>query len=250
MSSISRPQGAGLVLPSGAAPRGLALPAGRGLAGAGMELRRYRAEDREAVRRVACDNGFLGRPIDAAFSDRALFAAIFIDPYLDSYPDWAFVALHEGAVVGYLTAAVGNRYVGPQIFAGYRGFRRFLRIRREAPCSADAAFLDWLILRSWRERVRRPATPVHMHYGIRAPYRGRRLAHRLWGAFEAELRRRGIPCYYGEMVTDRPEQVIRVYHRYGLSLYDRTRSTMFAHMDDRPVWTLCMTKCLAEEGAE
>ena len=37
-------------------------------------IREYRPSDREAVRRLCCDTGFLGEPIDPVYEDRELFA--------------------------------------------------------------------------------------------------------------------------------------------------------------------------------
>jgi hypothetical protein len=37
-------------------------------------IRSYRASDREAVRELCCETGFLGEPIDPVYEDRQLFA--------------------------------------------------------------------------------------------------------------------------------------------------------------------------------
>jgi len=39
-------------------------------------IRGYRTLDREAVRKLCCDTGFLGEPIDPVYEDRELFAAL------------------------------------------------------------------------------------------------------------------------------------------------------------------------------
>jgi hypothetical protein len=39
-----------------------------------FEIRRFQASDREAIRRLCCDTGFLGNPIDPVFEDREIFA--------------------------------------------------------------------------------------------------------------------------------------------------------------------------------
>lgn len=68
-------------------------------------VRPYQPDDRESVCNICCDNGYLGQPIDTAFADRDFFSAVFIEPYLDYCADWAFVAEHNGMIVGYLVAA-------------------------------------------------------------------------------------------------------------------------------------------------
>jgi hypothetical protein len=37
-------------------------------------IRGYRSSDRETVRKLCCDTGFLGEPIDPVYEDRELFA--------------------------------------------------------------------------------------------------------------------------------------------------------------------------------
>jgi hypothetical protein len=81
-----------------------------------------------------------------------------------------------------------------------------------------------------------------MHFCIQSAYRGRFLAQRLWNAFECKLRAHGIDHYYGEVITLKPCQISTVYRRYGLSLYDQKPSSMFAHVEKREVWSICMSK--------
>jgi hypothetical protein len=51
---------------------------------AGDVIRLYRPSDRDAVRRLCCETGYLGKAIDPVFEDRELFA-----DYLTSfYTDW------------------------------------------------------------------------------------------------------------------------------------------------------------------
>ncbi|MEJ2699910.1 MAG: hypothetical protein P8Z70_09665 [Desulfuromonadales bacterium] len=44
-----------------------------------VRIRRFRQSDREAIRRICCDTGFLGAPIDAIYQDRELFADLLTD---------------------------------------------------------------------------------------------------------------------------------------------------------------------------
>src|SRR6478736_6510640 len=73
----------------------------------GFQVRKYRPSDRESVRALCCDTGFLGKPIDPVFEDRELFADFLTDYYLKHEPDSAFVVLAGCTVKGYL---LGSRY--------------------------------------------------------------------------------------------------------------------------------------------
>src|SRR5579883_1462107 len=67
-----------------------------------VRIRAYQKSDREAICRLCCDTGFLGRPVDSLFADRDLFAELFTRPYLDHEPEWGMVVEADGKVVGYL----------------------------------------------------------------------------------------------------------------------------------------------------
>ena len=56
-----------------------------------VTIRPYRADDREGVRRVCADTGFLGTPIDPVFEDRELFADYLTSYYTDREPESTLV---------------------------------------------------------------------------------------------------------------------------------------------------------------
>ncbi len=61
-----------------------------------VKIRRYEARDRDAVRWLCCQTGFLGKPIDPVFEDRELFADYLTSYYTDIEPESSFVLEHEG----------------------------------------------------------------------------------------------------------------------------------------------------------
>ena len=56
-----------------------------------VHIRKFCGSDREAVRQLCCDTGFLGQPIDPVFEDRELFANYLTRYYTDAEPEAAFV---------------------------------------------------------------------------------------------------------------------------------------------------------------
>ncbi|MEY2555814.1 MAG: hypothetical protein QOF93_958, partial [Verrucomicrobiota bacterium] len=50
-------------------------------------IRSYRKTDRDAVRRLCCQTGFLGTPIDPVYEDRQLFADFLTTYYTDWEPE-------------------------------------------------------------------------------------------------------------------------------------------------------------------
>ncbi len=65
-------------------------------------IRSYRESDREAVRRLCCQTGFLGEPIDPVYEDRQLFADFLTTYYTDHEPESSFVLEVDGEIRGYL----------------------------------------------------------------------------------------------------------------------------------------------------
>jgi 8-oxo-dGTP pyrophosphatase MutT (NUDIX family) len=65
-------------------------------------IRSYRATDRAAVRRLCCETGFLGEPIDPVYEDHELFADFLTSYYTDHEPESSFVLEVEGELRGYL----------------------------------------------------------------------------------------------------------------------------------------------------
>ena len=63
-------------------------------------IRSYRASDREAVRHLCCQTGFLGQPIDPVYEDRELFADFLTTYYTDHEPESSFVIERDGELFG------------------------------------------------------------------------------------------------------------------------------------------------------
>ena len=67
-----------------------------------LVIRSYRASDREAVRQLCCQTGFLGEPIDPVYEDHELFADFLTTYYTDHEPESSFVLELGGEISGYL----------------------------------------------------------------------------------------------------------------------------------------------------
>src|SRR5476649_1308532 len=114
-------------------------------------IRSYTPADREVVRRLCCETGFLGQPIDPVFEDRELFANFLTGYYTDWEPESAFVLEVNGEVRGYL---LGSRR--PHLQQTYniyqntglllRGIFRYFRYNQ-----ASRRFVHWIIFQGWRE---------------------------------------------------------------------------------------------------
>ena len=133
-------------------------------------VRRYVASDREAVRRICVDTGYMGDPVGWLWADRASFADLFTSWYTDHEPGSAFVADCDGRVVGYLLGCRDTRRVGPPTRVLRRHLRRGVLLR---PGTAGVLWRSMADIA--RDRVRgRPVPtgfvddrwPAHLHIDL------------------------------------------------------------------------------------
>lgn len=212
----------------------------------GFGIRPYRNADRAKIRHICCETGFLGNPIDAIFCDRELFADLMVNPYLDYAEDWAYVATHNGRVVGYLLGAPPSfdRYL---VYAGSAATLRML-LKSVSGAYAhhprSSQFVEWLLTHSFRERPRRPRQAAHMHFNVLPGFRGYGLVRCLWRAFEERLRKTDHPRYYGKLFSCKNHHPEHAYQRYGLGVHDRVKTTIFAGSVSEEVFNICVAKDL------
>src|SRR3954465_972717 len=88
-------------------------------------IRNYRPSDREAVRKLCCQTGFLGEPIDPVYEDRELFSDFLTTYYTDHEPESSFVLEMDGEIRGYLLGC--RRPTINQIYSLYQNVVLFLR---------------------------------------------------------------------------------------------------------------------------
>lgn len=215
-------------------------------------VRPYRPGDRAAIRRLCCDTGFLGQPIERVFADRELYADLYVEPYLRYEEDLAFVAEAEGRVVGYLLGAARADFARLRVFAASRVALKMLARYVEGAYrhSPDGGrFVRWLLTRSFREQPPRPDCAAHLHFNLSAEVRGRGVAIALWRRFEMALRERAVSEYYAQFLSYPGRQPERVYLRYGLRECARRRCRVFDGALSVPVWLVCMHKPLAAAPA-
>src|SRR5947207_13047452 len=75
-------------------------------------IRSYRGSDRGAVRKLCCQPGFLGAPIDPVYEDRQMFAAFLTTSYTDHEPEPRFSLELDGVIQSSLLGSP-KRYISP-----------------------------------------------------------------------------------------------------------------------------------------
>lgn len=213
-----------------------------------ITVRRYKPEDRDAIRRICCDTGFLGNPIETIFSDREIFADLFTNPYLDYGAEWAWVAEDGGKVVGYLLGSISPSFNYTLMYSGFQTTVKMIK-RAATGCYASHPrsrhFIRWLLTSGYREQPKHPENAAHLHLNIEKSHRGRGLGLRLWQAFEQQLESLGIRNCYGAFFSRPRRRPETVYSRLGFSVFDRKATTIFQPEISEPIEIVCVHRKFA-----
>lgn len=212
------------------------------------KIRPYRPEDRDDVRHVCCETGFMGNPIEPVFSDRQLFADFFTSYYTDYEPESTLVAIDEetGQLIGYLLGC--SRY-------HYNSFRQNLIIATRIVPRAlfryltgrydkqSRQFLYWVVFRSPGQTPKPVPKAAHFHFNLLPPYRTGRAGRGLVFTYVDNLRAQGIWAVYGQ-IQIQDEKRTRFFERYGFKLMDKKRITKFDRHYGKPVYVATLLKVI------
>lgn len=208
-------------------------------------IRPYRSTDREAVRRICADTGFLGKPIDPVFEDRELFADYLTRYYTDREPETCVVLEARGEVHGYI---LGSRFPAKQarfdrwhnVWLGAKGIWRYL-FRYNA---ASRRYVRWILSRGRKETPFAPKGMAHFHINLLPEFRNVRSTHDLIDFFLQHLHRVGEPAVFGQMVTFEKRRGERMFARYGFEVKDCVEVTKYRHLVETPVYLFTVVKDL------
>ena len=210
-------------------------------------IRPYEEKDRDVIRRICCDTGLWGEPIESLFADREIFADLFTKPYLDYEPEWALVAEDRGQVVGYLLGSVCPNF---DLLLMQSGFQTAIKLLgryatgRYAHHPRSRRFIRWLLTAGLWEQPKHPTHAAHLHWDIEKNHRGRGIAQLFWQGYETKLRAAGIKQCYGAFFSHPRRRPEHVYARFGFSVFDRKRTTLFEPEITDPVEVVCVQKML------
>lgn len=212
-----------------------------------VNLRQYRDDDREEVRRVCCETGFLGSPIDPIYQDRELFADLFTKPYLDYEPEWTLVVESEGRIAGYLMGSVCPSFNRTLMLSGFQTACKMLGRLLAGKYSdhpRSEQFVRWLWVKGMMEQPKHPEYAGHLHMNLERHLRGGQVARRLLSLYEDMLFAAEIDRYYVKFFSCSQRNPERMYHRLRFEFYDRVPSTIFHPEISTTFYVVCAHKRL------
>ncbi|MBV9463698.1 MAG: GNAT family N-acetyltransferase [Verrucomicrobiae bacterium] len=214
-----------------------------------LVIRPYRPEDRDAIRKLCCETGFLGEPIYSIFSDRKAFADYLTRYYTDWEPESTWVGAVGGEVVGYLTAC--KRWRLNKIWSLWIGLRltlhAFAMLIQGKYDSKDREFMKWILNSSWREAPTKPGGSAHFHFNARKEFRGKTVMRNLMLTMLADMKRHRVPCIYGQMVTYANKRSDRLFEYLGWKVYDKKRITKYQSVFREEIYLTTIVCDLTQE---
>ena len=207
-------------------------------------IRSYRPADREAVRELCCETGFLGEPIDPVYEDRHLFADFLTTYYTDHEPESCFVLEIDGEIGGYLLGS--RRPLQNQLYSFTQNiilfFRALLRYPRYQ--GRSRRFIRWLLMYGWREVPAAPRRVPHFHVNLLPDARRVSTTRALMSAYLSYLYQRGDKRVYGQIVTFESRRGEKMFERYGFKVLNRAEITKYKAFFPQSVYLSTVIKNL------
>ena len=210
----------------------------------GFTIRSYKGSDRDAVRRLCCETGFLGEPIDPVYSDRELFADFLTTYYTDKEPESSFVVEREGELCGYLLGS--RKPLRNQLYAFWQNISLFLKVLGRYPRYNERSrrFIRWTITHGWREVPAAPRRVPHFHINLLPEARKMSTTRALMSAYLSYLYRCGEKRVYGQIVTFESRRGEKMFERYGFNVLNRAEITKYKALYPESVYLSTVIKNL------
>lgn len=207
-------------------------------------IRSYRESDRDAIRRLCCNTGFLGAPIDPVYEDRQLFADFLTTYYTDWEPESSFVIEIDGEIRGYLLGS--RKPLRNQLYSFWQNVSLFLKAlaRSFRYNAASRRFVLWILMNGWREVPAAPRRVPHFHINLLPEARKMSTTRALISAYLSYLYRCGEKRVYGQIVTFESRRGEQMFERYGFRVLNRAEITKYKAFYPQSVYLSTVIKNL------
>ncbi|MBV8098820.1 MAG: GNAT family acetyltransferase [Verrucomicrobia bacterium] len=213
----------------------------------GFTIREYQPKDRQTIRDLCCQTGFLGGPIDPVFEDRDLFADFLTDYYLLCEPDSAFVVTVDNAVKGYL---LGCRFprrhqiftIRQSVSLGAKTLFRLPRYQAES-----RRYIRWIALYAWQEVPEAPRNVGHFHMNFLPEVKRIAVFRAVLERYLRFLADHGVKQISAQMVTFDERRTLHLFERYGFRVLNRSRISKFERFTSESVYLSTIVKDIVEK---
>lgn len=157
-------------------------------------IRKYQAQDRQAIRKLCCDTAYFGDPCEEFFPDRELLADLIMNYYTDYEPEHTWVAEYRDDIIGYLCAGISearyNYLVTLKVlpFSFLKAFARRkiwdIRTSRLIKYNVRSFFTKEVVLK----KADCKKYSVHIHQNIKQGFRGKGIGSELVEAMLKEIK--------------------------------------------------------------
>jgi hypothetical protein len=209
-----------------------------------LSIRSYRQSDRAAVRRLCCQTGFLGEPIDPVYEDPELFADFLTTYYTNREPESSFVLELDGEIKGYLLGS--RKPLRNQLYSFAQNIWLFTRALARYPRynPRSRRFIRWMISHGWREVPAAPRRTPHFHINLLPEARKVSTTRALISAYLSYLYRCGEKRVYGQIVTFESRRGEKMFERYGFKVLNRAEITKYKAFYPESVYLSTVVKNL------
>jgi hypothetical protein len=209
-----------------------------------LSIRSYRQSDRVAVRRLCCQTGFLGEPIDPVYEDPDLFADFLTTYYTNREPESSFVLELDGEIKGYLLGS--RKPLRNQLYSFVQNILLFFRALARYPRYnvRSRRFIRWMIGHGWREVPAAPRRTPHFHINLLPEARKISTTRALISAYLSYLYRCGEKRVYGQIVTFESRRGEKMFERYGFRVLNRAEITKYKAFYPESVYLSTVVKNL------
>jgi ribosomal protein S18 acetylase RimI-like enzyme len=190
-----------------------------------IEVRTFAEADRTALRELFPRAG-AGSPSGSLWGHPESEAAVYLDPYMDLEPESLFVAVADGALVGYLAGCLDSARFpreDARIAQAIRRRRLLLRPRTVAFFTRGLVDVAWAALRHEPTAgdFADPRWPAHLHINVAPSARGTGAADRLMTRWLARLRETDSPGCHLQTLAENA-RAVRFFERMGCTRHGPT----------------------------
>lgn len=193
------------------------------------EIRPARADDLEAVYRIALETGTNGEDATALHSDPRLVGHVYAAPYISLAPEGCFVVEDGQGVGGYIVGAVDTRAFDARLEAEW-----WPKLRGAYP-DPTGPFDGWNADERMAYLIHHPFSvpeqiveghPSHLHINLLPHLQGKGLGRRLMDRWLARMAEMGSPgAHLGVGAPNARGRAF--YEAYGFTLLEETRHTLW-----------------------